>query len=205
MNELLLPCLSYAILMTFTPGPNNVSSSALGLRVGYRKSLPYLLGIMTGFIVLMLAGGLLTDFLTRNYASISPWLKWVGVAYMAWLAIALFLPHAKKAEIGGPGGALRGDFRDSYPAGILLQFVNPKGILYAVTIYGSFSSVLTGSLARTLISASILAALGFASISLWCIVGSALARLFDRPAFKLGFNIVMAILLVYSAVSIVLH
>ena len=66
MNELILPCLSYAVLMTFTPGPNNVSSSALGLSVGYRKSLPYLFGITTGFIVIMLCGGLLTEFLTQE-------------------------------------------------------------------------------------------------------------------------------------------
>jgi len=167
--------------------------------------MPYLLGIATGFIAILLCGGLLTEFLTKNYAAISPWLRWVGVAYMGWLAVSLFLPHAKKAAKGGPGGLFRSGFRDSYPAGIVLQFVNPKGLLYAVTIYGSFSSILSGSLARTLISAAVLAGICFAAISLWCLVGSSLARLFDKAAFKLGFNIVMAILLVYSAVSIALH
>ncbi|MGA2546530.1 MAG: LysE family transporter [Rectinemataceae bacterium] len=198
MNELFVPCLSYALLMTFTPGPNNVSSSALGLRVGYRKSLPYLLGITTGFMVIMLCGGLLTDFLTKNYAAISPWLKWVGVIYMAWLAISLFLRFPKKKS---EPGALR----DGYVAGIFLQFVNPKGILYGITIYTSFSSLLAGSLGRTLGSAALLSAIVFAAVSTWCLVGSALSRLFDEPAFRLAFNIVMALLLVYSAVSIVLH
>jgi cysteine/O-acetylserine efflux protein len=198
MNELVVPCLSYALLMTFTPGPNNVSSSALGLRVGYRKSLPYLLGITTGFIVIMLCGGLLTEFLTKNYAAISPWLKWVGVLYMAWLAISLFLHSPKKKSEPAT-------LRDSYVAGLLLQFVNPKGILYGITIYTSFSSLLTGSVARTLGSAALLTAIGFSSITTWCLVGSALARLFDKSAFRLAFNIVMALLLVYSAVSIALH
>ena len=198
MNELVVPCLSYALLMTFTPGPNNVSSSALGLRKGYRGSLPYLLGITTGFLAILIAGGLLTEFLTRNYAAMAPWLKWIGVAYMGWLAFSLFLPP-KKA--GGRGGSLR----DGYAAGVFLQFVNPKGILYGITVYGSFSSVLTGSLARTLGSAILLTAIGFLAVSTWCLVGSALSRLFQKPGFKLGFNIVMALLLVYSAVSIILH
>ena len=198
MNHLVVPCLSYVLLMTFTPGPNNVSSSALGLRKGYRGSLPYLLGIATGFLAILVCGGLLTDFLTRNYAAIAPWLKWVGVAYMAWLAVSLFLaPRRAK----GHGASLR----EGYAAGMVLQFVNPKGILYGVTVYGSFSPILTGSLARTLGSAVLLTAIGFAAISTWCLVGSVLSTLFERPRFKLGFNIVMALLLVYSAISIVLH
>ena len=83
--------------------------------------------------------------------------------------------------------------------------MNPKGILYGVTIYTSFASILTGSLGRTLASASILTAIGFAAVSTWCLVGSALARFFARNSFRLAFNIVMALLLAYSAVSIVLH
>ena len=198
MSELILPCLSYALLMTFTPGPNNVSCSALGLRVGYRRSLPYLLGITSGFLVIMLAGGLLTDFLTRNYAAISPWLKWVGVVYMVWLAVSLFLASPKKK---GGGGSLR----DGFAGGFLLQFVNPKGILYGVTIYTSFAPLLTGSPARTLGSAAALTAIGFSAITTWCLAGSALSRFFAKPSFRLAFNVVMALLLVYSALSIVLH
>lgn len=88
MNELVFPCLSYSVLMTFTPGPNNVSFSTLGLSVGYRKSL---------------------------HAAISFWIKWVGVAYMAWLAIAPFL--AKKdgrvaASKAASREGLRRIFRD---------------------------------------------------------------------------------------------
>ena len=111
--------------MTFTPGPNNVSASALGLRMGFRGSLPYLLGITTGFLVIMLGGGLLTEFLTRNYSAISPWLKWIGVVYMVWLAISLFLDSPKKK---GEGGALT----TSYIGGPLPAIREPKGILYGV-------------------------------------------------------------------------
>ncbi len=198
MNSLVVPCLSYVLLMTFTPGPNNVSASALGLRLGYRGSLPYLLGVTTGFLVIMLGGGLLTDFLTQNYSRISPWLKWVGVLYMAWLAVSLFFAHSKKK---GDAGSLR----DSYVGGILLQFVNPKGLLYGITVYTSFASLLTGSVVRIIGSAMLLSAIGFASVSTWSLIGSTLARLFAKPTFRLGFNIVMALLLVYSAVSIALH
>ena len=195
MNQLIFAFLTYAVLMTFTPGPNNVSASALGLRVGYRGSLPYLLGMTTGFVIIMLCGGFLTEFLTRNYAAISPYLKWIGALYMAWLAVSLFFHSSKKKAVA----------RDGYAGGLFLQFVNPKGILYGITVYASFPSILTGSIAKTLGSAVFLTAIGFAAISTWTLIGSALSRHFERPAFRLAFNIVMALLLAYSALSIIFH
>jgi len=198
MNELIAPCIGYVVLMVFTPGPNNVSASALGLRMGYRGSLPYLLGIATGFLLLLLSGGLLTEFLARNYSLISRWLKWIGVLYMAWLAISLFIDSPKKQ--GRPVS-----FRDGYVAGFLLQFVNPKGILFGITLFTSFSAILTGSLGRILVSSVLVAAISFTSVSTWNLVGSALSGILARPSFHLAFNVVMALLLVYSSVSIALH
>jgi cysteine/O-acetylserine efflux protein len=195
MNELMAAFLTYAILMTFTPGPNNVSSSALGLRVGYRESLPYLFGIATGFLVIMLCGGFLTELLTRNYATMSPYLKWIGALYMAWLAVSLFIHSSNKKAVT----------RDGYAGGFVLQFLNPKGILYGITVYVSFPTILTGSIGKTLASAVFLTALGFASISTWALVGSVLSRSFAQPSFRLTFNIIMALLLAYSAISILLH
>jgi cysteine/O-acetylserine efflux protein len=195
-NPLLVPFLSYAVLMTFTPGPNNVSASILGLQQGYRKSLPYLLGITVGFFLIMLCGGFLTEFFTRNYAVISPYLKWTGVAYMVWLAVSLFVPSRKK---GGTAS------RMGFVGGLVLQFLNPKTILYGITIFASFAALLTGSVAKTVISAVALTALGFTAISTWTLVGSALSRWFSNPTIHLAFNVVMVVLLGYSIFSILTH
>ena len=47
MTEL-LPLLSYAFLMSSTPGPNNLMLTASGANFGYRRSLPHILGIGVG-------------------------------------------------------------------------------------------------------------------------------------------------------------
>ena len=195
-DPLLIPFISYAFLMTFTPGPNNISASLLGLQQGYKKSLPYLSGISAGFLVIMLCGGFLTEFFTKNYAVISPYLKWIGVAYMIWLAVSLFLP-SKHKEGGGS--------RVGFTGGLILQFLNPKGILYGITIFASFSSLLTGSIGKTVVSAILLTILGFASITMWSLVGSALSRWFSNRKVHLAFNIVMVLLLGYSVYSIIIH
>ncbi len=197
-NELFYPCLSYVLLMTFTPGPNNVSASALGLKAGYRGSLRFIMGMTTGFMIILSSGGLLTEFLTRNYHVISSWLKWIGAIYMAYLAISLFLDSP-----GKKGAATTA--RESYLGGLLLQFVNPKGILFGITVFSSFSSLLTGGTAKTLASAALLSFIGFTAVSAWALMGSTFSHLFARKAFRLGFNIVMALFLAWSALSIILH
>jgi len=195
-NDLFVPFVSYALLMIFTPGPNNLLASVLGLQQGYRRTLPCLGGMALGFLVIMLCGGLLTDFFTRNYNAIAPYLKWTGVAYMVWLALSLFLPSKKKNGSKSTVG---------FVGGFALQFLNPKGILFGITIYTSFSSILVGDLARTVGSALVLAMIGFTALSTWALAGSALSRWFANPRFKLAFNLVMVALLAYSIWSIIVH
>ena len=197
MEPLLLPFVIYAVVTTFTPGPNNIAASATGMRLGYRRTLPFLLGMLAGFMLIMLASGLLTDLARRAYDGILPWLKWVGAAYMTWLAVSLFLPT--KHDSDEPARNAR--FFD----GMFLQVVNPKLILYGITIYSSFQTLLAGTPGRLVGSVVLLSLLGFSSISLWAVVGSTFSRLLITKTAKLVFNIVMALLLLYSAVAIVLH
>jgi len=197
MSPLLFPFVSYAFVTTFTPGPNNVAASTIGMRVGYGKTFPFLLGIASGFFILMFAAGLLTDFFTRTYGVIAPWLRWIGVIYMLWLTISLFLPHRKGSD---------GTSKDNtFLSGFLLQIVNPKVILYGITIYTSFSSLIATSLFVTTLSALSLSALGFVSVSLWALTGATLGRFLANDRARLAFNLVMAAFLLWCAWSIAVH
>ena len=198
MDPLIIPFLTYALVTTFTPGPNNIAATTAGMRLGYRRTLRYLLGMFAGFVLIMLASGLLTDLAGRVYEGVLPWLKWVGVAYMAWLVVSLFLP----SRHGEDGETVR---NARFVDGLLLQLVNPKVILYGITIYSSFHILLSGTTILLAGSAVFLAVLGFLSVSLWALTGATFSRLLKSAAARLSFNIVMALLLAYSAVEIVLH
>ena len=196
--DLLLPLLSYAVVTTFTPGPNNISASATGMRLGYRRTLPYLLGMLAGFIIIMMASGVLTDLASRAYDGILPWLRWVGAAYIVWLAVSLFLPSRHGEEKAAARSA-------RWHEGLLLQLVNPKVILYGLTIYSSFHEILAPSIPALVVSAVLLSLLGFSAVSLWALVGSTFSRLLTGKVARLAYTIVMALLLLYSAVGIILH
>jgi cysteine/O-acetylserine efflux protein len=47
--------MSFVIVTTFTPGPNNISSASMAVMCGYKKTFNYLIGISSGFFVVMIA------------------------------------------------------------------------------------------------------------------------------------------------------
>lgn len=194
MPSTIIALASYVFVTTFTPGPNNISSTAAGLNLGYRKALPYRLGIALGFSVIMLATGICDKLLQANIQGFLAIAKWVGFAYMLWLIVGLFLPHGKAGE-------KKSEF--TFVSGLLLQVVNVKVLLYGLTIYAMFPAILASSAAALLVSAIVFAMASFASVSLWCFAGSTLSRLLSDKRILLGFNIVLALMLGYCAYSIV--
>lgn len=196
--ELLIPFISYAIATTFTPGPNNASASSSGMQHGFRKTLPYLIGISIGFFVILAASGLLLDFIMQIYGKISSYLKWIGALYMLWLAVVPFIPQGKSGKKS---------MSVSYTLynGMILQLVNIKVILYGITLYSSFSALIGYSPVAVIVSSLFLTILGFGSIALWTFIGSAFSAYFKNKVFFYSFNAIMSLLLVYSAVSILLN
>lgn len=79
-----------AFVMAGTPGPNNVLFAASGAKVGFRRTVPGLLGMLGGFTTILTACALgVGELVTR-----APWaqLAMTGLAsaYMAWLSIKLW-------------------------------------------------------------------------------------------------------------------
>jgi cysteine/O-acetylserine efflux protein len=105
--------------MIFTPGPNNICASSLGMRTGYRGSVPCLLGMTAGFFTILLSSGLLTDFLVRNHGLFAHYLKWIGAGYIVYLALSIFIHRKGEAR-------RRKGLDEGFIGGLVLQFVNPR-------------------------------------------------------------------------------
>lgn len=192
----LLPLATYILITTFTPGLNNIIATTAGARLGFRKANPYLAGIVAGFFIVMLFSGFFNLFLNTQYATVAGYVKWLGFFYMLWLAASLFL-HGRDRKSR--------DSSFSFLSGMLLQLVNPKVILYGITLYGTFSKSLLQSSLGILSSAMALSVVAFASVLTWCLAGTAFTQHLKDRTKMLIFNIVMAALLLFSAFSIILE
>jgi len=193
----LTPFLAYVFVTTFTPGPNNIMAMTNALRYGYKRSLGFLLGMTTGFLLVMLLCGLLNVILVGLLPSIKLWLNLLGVAYMLYLAVHILL--SKPVEADDP----RGNGFNTFRAGFGMQFLNLKGILYGVTVFATFIVQTYQNPFIVSLFAPLLALIAFLAVSSWAIGGSLFRPLLTK--YYRPFNVVMAGLLVYTAVASLWH
>lgn len=184
--------LSYVLVMSITPGPNNIMSMSTASRLGFRRSYPFNLGVWAGFSVVMLLCTLFCSTLSALVPKIEPFMLLLGAAYMLHLAWKIFRSDTVSEKEGGRG---------TFVSGLLLQFVNVKiwlaGIVATQTyVLPSFQD----DIPRLILFALLQAACGFASTVIWSLFGSLLKTLFSRYARIT--NTVMALLLVYCVITL---
>ena len=75
-----------ACATTFSPGPNNILLLSSTSTHGFRKCMPLIFGIWTGLLTVMLICGFGCAFLGELVPQIVPVAKYVGAAYILYLA-----------------------------------------------------------------------------------------------------------------------
>jgi threonine/homoserine/homoserine lactone efflux protein len=162
-------------------------------RVGFKKGIVFNFGILFGFCILMIICTLFSGLLFAIIPQIQFPMKIAGAAYMVYLIIKIVIP-SKKHEVTEKGG--------SFFTGALLQFINPKLYIYAITAMSSFILPHFSSILILLLFAILLAFTGFVSTVCWAAFGSVFSMVFNKHGKTV--NIIMSVLLLYCAVSLFL-
>jgi len=186
----------FAAVSSITPGPNNLMLLASGVRHGFRATVPHLLGITCGFMVLMMAAGLGLGALFERWPALHVLLRWVGIAYLLLLAWRLWRAgapgtHAAQEQPQTAGRPL------GFVGAALFQWVNPKAWVMALGAIAGFMGAGSGP-AAALLMAGVCGAVNLPCITVWAYGGARLSRWLSRPAARQGFNSSMAALLVLS-------
>lgn len=190
MDTTIIPAVAgFALVAAFTPGPNNIMVMTSGANFGFRPTTPHLLGIVIGFLFMIVLAGLGLMALFEAFPALNIALKAASIIYLLFLAwkIANAAPPETEAQAGRPLTFLQG---------AAFQWVNPKAWamgLTAITLYApdhSFASVALIAIAFTVV--------GLPAISLWALMGIALRQFLSNRARLRAFNFAMAFLLVAS-------
>jgi len=191
LQGLQLPLLLFTLLATFTPGPNNIFLTLSGSQYGYRRSIPFILGIRIGiallFIVMGSGVGALVVAEPRAYFGF----KLLGAGYLIFLAIKVALTsHNLKADKQVPWLGIK--------QGILLQFVNPKSMLMVLSCVSAFS--LPGDLyIISLVQACVIfTVVGTFSNCCWVFFGKSINRCLSTPLAQTVFNYSLALLMLVA-------
>lgn len=192
----LLALLTYAVATSITPGPNNMMLLASGLNFGFARSVPHMLGIALGFGLMVLIVGVGLGALFKAYPTIHEVLRWVGGAYMlylAWRIATAAAPKASQKTAAKPMG---------FTAAAAFQWVNPKAWIMAL---GAIATYLPAepTVAAVALLALVFTLVNLPCVSVWTVFGVGLQRFLTKPSYVHAFNITMALMLVLSLYPLV--
>ncbi|WP_088012741.1 LysE family transporter [Gottfriedia acidiceleris] len=192
----LLSFLLYIFVTAFTPGPNNIMALLVANKFGLKRAVRFSLGVGSGFFVLILFCAYFSLLLKNFIPKVEFIMTILGVIYMLYLAIKIISSKNDDHHTDG-------DKNYSYLTGMLLQFINPKGILYGITTISTFVLPYHSSNVSLLFYSFFLAFVGFLGTYAWGVFGSIFRKFLSN--YHTQFNIVMAFLLMFSAISILLE
>ena len=187
---------TFYFTMFFTPGPNNAMLTASGMKFGFIRTLPHLIGITLGHILQigLTCFGLANLFLI--YPQIQFYMKilcFLYLIYLGWRMIGSFSLIQKKT-----GRPLR-----FYEAS-LFQFINPKAWSIAVTVASGFfpteENIFIGVAFVTIIAAVI----NLPTCSLWALFGSGLRKFINDEKTKKIIEYLLSVLLVLTGLFILI-
>lgn len=194
MNIEMIPLITFVMVTTFTPGPNNISSASMGMLYGYKKALNYLIGIAAGFFVVMIVCAYLSSALLTFLPVAQGYLRWIGAGYILWLAGSILRSSYSFSESNGKANA--------FTKGFVLQLFNPKVAVYGLTLFSTFLATVSSRMDYLIFLAAIFSLTAFAATSTWALCGAAIKNKLKNDAFRKVINTFLSLLLVYTALEL---
>lgn len=193
MPSSLLPTLLLQILVIgYTPGPANIYSLAMSLRHGRRESLRMWFGLLAGFSIAACVMAVLTHLLGLAIGGYVSYLKYVGAAYLVYLACKIYKRN------GQPGGR---DSACTFWGGMIVQMTNAKMLLFELTAFSTFVLPYSNRLADLLEVAAWLTLAGPGGNLAWLLAGSYLRGFFAQ--YGRWIDVLSAVALILCALWIV--
>lgn len=193
--EFLIALAGFALASSITPGPNNLMLMASGANFGFRRTVPHMLGISSGFGVMVFLVGIGLAQLFVAHPLIKQVMTVLSVAYMTWLAwkIATAAPIQSGQQVGKPF---------AFWQAAAFQWVNPKAWAMALTAVTTYAYANTTN--AMVVVALVFSAINLPSVSVWTLAGQQIKRILSKPAHLRAFNVTMAALLLASMALVLL-
>ena len=187
----------FALVTTITPGPNNAMLLASGVNFGFRRTVPHILGISLGVVLLMLSVGFGLGALFNRAPWLYTTLETASVAYLLYLAWKIGTSGELKVRSGE-----RRPMR--FHEAVAFQWINPKAWMMVLTAATTIRlSANFGE--NTLLMAVLFYVIGLPGICLWAAFGTGVRRFLSSPRRLRTFNVAMALSLVASMYPLAAH
>ena len=194
--SLLSALITYYFIMFITPGPNNAMLTASGMKFGFARTVPHLVGIPSVHIIQISLVSLGLGNLFLQFPELQFYMKilcFIYLLYLSWTIIGSF--SLIKKESGRP--------LKFYEAAAF-QFINPKAWTIAITVVSAFFPTEENFLIATVFLTLTAALVCIPSICVWAIFGNSLRLFIKDTKVKKVIEYILAILMVLTAFVILL-
>jgi len=164
------------LAMWGTPGPNNLillTSSAL---FGARAAVPHWIGANIGFAILLTAMVFGLGELFERFPWTALAVRVGGAAWLGWMGWTYIRAGIRGGVIDPAEAARTGARPMNVPEAMLFQWVNPKGLLLAMSIVGAYSALGETSAERALVMVGVFALFGTPCGLIYVLAGGVLRR-----------------------------
>lgn len=184
----------FAFVSSITPGPNNIMLASSGMRFGFMRSIPHLLGVTAGFAVMLALCALGIGSLVLAIPALHLALKVAGSAYLLLLAWQLrSIAFAQDA----PGLQRPMHFMGA----AVFQFANPKAWVMAITGGAAFLPAVQPTALAVGLFCLVFCAINLPCICMWAGTGAVLRQHLRQPLWQRVFCSVMVVLTLYCAAA----
>ncbi|MCM3791419.1 LysE family transporter [Domibacillus indicus] len=181
----------YCFIVTFTPGPTNIVILSTVHNFGTKKAMEYTYGATIAFGLLLAISALLNTLLVTILPKILMVMQIVGSVYMFYLAYQIYKMDTSKTAVNQTG---------TFMSGFLMQFLNPKVVLFTMTVIPSFIMPYYTAVPIVTISVIAITLIGFLAFVTWALFGTIFKEFLQKH--KKTVNVVMALFLIYAAIMI---
>ena len=196
-TNLIFALVSFYFVMYVTPGPNNAMVLTSGLKFGFLRSIPHMIGITIGHVTQLILVCLGLGKIFQIYPEIQSILKILCAIYLIYLGY----------KIVGSFSKLNDD--DSRPLkfyeAALFQIVNPKAWTISSMAASSFLPKDGNLFFSIIFIASVALIICPISISPWAAFGSGIKNLVKNNKIKVIIEFFLAFLLLITAILIVIE
>jgi len=184
--------MAYSVVMTITPGPNNLLLLSSGLNFGLRRTGWHMAGILSGVLLQILIAGAGLGALFVLVPELQTLLKVAGSLYMVWLARRLCLTDTLQAS-SAPRSI-------GYGEALVFQFANPKTWIMATTVIAVFVPAGDNYSERVLMASLVFAGVALPCIGVWAASGAGLRACIQESATLRRINWSLALLSAVTAI-----
>ena len=191
------PLVLISLAIMGSPGPATISLFAAGSVRGVRRSVPYLVGIIIGtaLVLVAVATGITAALLA--VPAVGSVLIWISVAYILWLAYHI----ATSPPLSKPTGASNAF---SLIGGAILGVANPKAWVAIAAVFASvhLADAPTNDAVAKIV---VLTVMIIVICATWLVAGRSIAPLLRDPRRARLVNVALAVGLVGATALAVLH